>query len=100
MFTTDVQPLFDLAESFDNGYEWGIVGFPVWDGTVDGRFEAKDAKTLLRAITVDSEWILRYEVKDGTLFASLSHHDAPTGGAMTVKPLPNMFTVVSFEEGE
>lgn len=64
---------------------WKIQGFPVWNGTVDGMFDADTSKKLLSAITPNNtEWILRYEIIGETLTGVLSHHDAPTGGRITV----------------
>ena len=64
---------------------WKIEGFPVWNGTVSGIFDATDHKKLLSSITPDrTAWILRYEIIGETLTGVLSHHDAPMGGRITV----------------
>jgi hypothetical protein len=74
----------DIVESNGRGL-WEVDGLPLWNGSVSGIAEARSAEDLLRAITVRGEWILRYSVTDGELRCSLSHHDAPMGGRMTVR---------------
>lgn len=67
--------------------EWRIDGFPVWNGTRSGTFTAKTHEELLRAITPDrTEWRLSYKVESDHISCVLYHHDAPTGGRMTVRP--------------
>lgn len=83
-FERDTESLF--GSDFTTNL-WRVEGFPTWNGSVSGFVEAHNAFLLLRAITPNSEWTLRYEVKDGQLDCVLSHHDAPTGGHMTVTPV-------------
>ena len=80
MFAYDVQ---GLLESNEQGL-WHIKGFPLWHGSVDGFGEAHTARALLDLITPNTSWTLRYRVIHGRIDAVLSHHDAPTGGNMTV----------------
>ena len=78
---------FGVKEFFNDNptNAFRIEGFPVWNGTINGYFDAKTPKELLDNITPDrAEWILRYQVKGNTLECVLSHHDAPTGGFMTI----------------
>lgn len=83
MFGDDVKHLFELF-----GHDrWQIVGFPVWNGTVDGRFEASNPTELVRAMTVRSEWSMTYRVYDDRVEYSLSHHDAPTGSLTILTPI-------------
>lgn len=64
-----------------------ITGFPVWNGTVDGYFSARNADELLNNITPDrTEWRLEVTVHANHLTGRLYHHDAPTGGIITVTP--------------
>jgi len=71
----------------DNEQGFTITGFPVWNGTRDGYFLARNAEELLRNITPDrTEWTLRLTVHPTHLTGVLSHHDAPTGGVITVTP--------------
>ena len=79
---------FDTEHLFvEHSQGFRITGFPVWNGTIDGTFSARTPEELLRAITPDrTEWLLRYTVEGDTLQCVLSHHDAPTGGRMTVTP--------------
>lgn len=79
---------FGVKELFDSpnytGW-WKIEGFPVWNGTITGLFQADTAEKLLDSITPDrTEWILRYEITSDRITGTLSHHDAPTGGQITV----------------
>ena len=72
----------------DNEQGFTITGFPVWNGTRDGYFLARNAEELLRNITPDrTAWTLRLTVYPTHLTGVLSHHDAPTGGLITVTPL-------------
>ena len=65
-----------------------IEGFPVWNGALRGVVVAHTAEQLLRAITPDrTEWQLEITGNLHHLTAKLSHHDAPTGGLMTVTPM-------------
>lgn len=76
----------------ENSQGFRITGFPVWNGTVDGYFSARNAKELLDSITPDStEWRLEVTVHADHLTGRLYHHDAPMGGVITVTP---------FSEGE
>ena len=79
MFANDVAP-------FIEGCETGlfrIENFPVWDGTVNGYFDAGTTHMFLQAVTVRGDWTLRYEVSPTSFSAYLSHHDA--SGTITVK---------------
>lgn len=82
-FENDLEPLFSKLET----NLWEVNGFPTWHGSMSGVLEAHNAFLLLGMITPNSEWTLRYEVKDDYLDCVLSHHDAPTGGHMTVRPI-------------
>jgi hypothetical protein len=72
---------------------WRISNIRLWDGDISGIAEAKIAPELLKAMTVNSEWIIRGEVFDDRIEYSLSHHDAPMGSN-------SMVTIVSEEEAE
>ena len=80
MFSYDVA---DLMEKNESGI-WRVEGLPLWNGSVDGYGEAFTAEELLRMITVNSSWILRYSIDNDEIHAVLSHHDVPTGGKMTI----------------
>lgn len=69
---------------------WQIEGFPVWDGTRSGVIDAKDEMDLLYGMTPRAtEWTLRgfVDARKGEIRAMLSHHDCPTGGWMTIRPM-------------
>jgi hypothetical protein len=80
---------FDTEHLFvEHNQGFRITGFPVWNGSIDGTFSARTPEELLRAITPDrTEWRLTYKVESESLKCVLYHHDAPTGGSMTVTPL-------------
>lgn len=82
-FEEDTKLLFDKLET----NLWEVTGFPTWSGPISGVVEAHNAFLLLGVITPNTEWTLQYEVKDELLECVLSHHDAPTGGRMTVRPI-------------
>ncbi len=64
-----------------------VSGIRLWNREVGGVFQARTVSEFVRAITVDSEWILRYRVFSDRVEFSLSHHDAPTGSASLVVPV-------------
>lgn len=63
---------------------WEIEGLPLWNRQISGSFRARLVGELLQAITVGSEWILRYRLEGKTLHLNISHHDVPMGGSYTV----------------
>jgi len=74
----------------DDEGQFIVEKFPLWHGTVDGTVCAFVPEDLLEGITVRSDWRLNWEIvqpnegDDYLLIATLYHHDAPTGGTMTV----------------
>ena len=71
----------------ENSQGFRITGFPVWNGTIDGYFSARNASELLNAITPDrTEWRLEVTVHADHLTGRLYHHDAPMGGNIVVTP--------------
>ena len=71
----------------ENSQGFRITGFPVWNGTVDGYFSARNASELLNAITpARTDWRLDGSVFADRIEARLYHHDAPTGGNIVVTP--------------
>lgn len=82
-----VQDFANITEHLftENNQGFRIADFPVWNGTVDGYFSARNAEELLRAITPDrTAWTLRLTVHADHLTGVLSHHDAT--GVITVTP--------------
>jgi hypothetical protein len=68
--------------------EWfRVEAIRLWSGDFDAIFRADNVADFVRGITVNSEWILRYQVFADRVEFSLSHHDAPTGSASVVRPL-------------
>ena len=63
---------------------WEVSGLPLWNRSVSGLFEAETPEMLLRGITVNSDWTLRFKVIANTMRCWLAHHDAPTGGHYSV----------------
>ena len=82
-----VQDFANITEHLftENNQGFRITGFPVWNGTIDGYFSARNASELLDNITPDrTEWRLEVTVHADHLTGRLYHHDAPTGGTITV----------------
>ena len=79
-FTNCVNEFLDIAGTT----EFRIEGFPLWYGTIDGVFEARNAGEFLEAVTVRGDWTLRWEVTPQAFTAVLSHHDG--SGRITVTP--------------
>ena len=82
MFNENTKHLLDIT----NGVFF-IDGLPLWDRNVAATFTVENTEELLRAITINGEWYLRYSVENDTLHCRLSHHDVPTGRSFTVKPV-------------
>ncbi len=85
-----VEDFENVTESLRNNNltdYWKVENLRLWNGEVSGHFEAKNVKDLLRGMTVNSEWIMRYEVFADRIEYSLSHHDSPTGSASVLRPV-------------
>jgi hypothetical protein len=67
---------------------WSIENVRLWHGHVSGYGQANNARDLLDLMTVRSEWQMEYRVFPDRIEYSLSHHDAPTGSASTIRPMP------------
>lgn len=82
-----------FRESNETGW-WKVSNLRLWNGDASGYFYAKPDNVLeiLRGMTVNSAWILRYTPYDDRIEYSLSHHDA-MGSATTI-------TAISDEERE
>ncbi len=70
LFEIDTQDLRDISDT------WVVEGLPLWNRTIRGSFTIKNAADLLRGITVNSDWTLRYKVTPTHIWCYLSHHDA------------------------
>lgn len=81
-----VEPLFD-GDTIDGKHPFTIEGIRLWNRTIGGDVLVKDARELVRAMSVDSDYTLRWEFDDETnsLGANLSHHDGT--GWVTVSPM-------------
>jgi hypothetical protein len=66
---------------------WKVENLRLWNGEVSGHFQAKTVADLLRGMTVNSEWTMRYEVFADRIEYSLSHHDSPMGSASVLRPV-------------
>lgn len=90
IFAMTAEALIDHNKELHEGDTWWrIEGFPLWDGARNGIFHADTPMGLLEAITVRSEWDLRYSLDPETMVLTchLAHHDA--SGTFTVKATPN-----------
>ena len=76
-----VEHLLAMSDTFR------VDGLRLWDGEHSGVFHARTVADFVRGITVNSAWVLRYEVFSDRMNYSLSHHDAPCGSATTVRPI-------------
>lgn len=81
----------NLRESNETGW-WHVKDLNLWNRSVSGYFHADKVVEILRGMTVNSGWILRYNVHEDHVAYSLSHHDS-IGGASELWP-------VSDEEAE
>ena len=75
-----------LRDNNLNDY-WKVENLRLWNGEVSGHFQAKTVTDLLRGMTVNSEWTMRYEVFTDRIEYSLSHHDAPMGSKSVLRPV-------------
>ena len=76
----------ELRDSNETGW-WKVERLRLWNGEVGGLFPADKVEDLLRGMTVNSEWIMTYEVFSDRIEYSLSHHDSPMGSASVVRPV-------------
>jgi hypothetical protein len=85
-----VEDFANVTESLrDNNLTdyWKVENLRLWNGEVSGHFQAKTVTDLLRGMTVNSEWTMRYEVFTDRIEYSLSHHDAPMGSTSVLRPV-------------
>lgn len=64
---------------------WKVENIRLWNGDISGHFKAQAVTDLLRGMTVNSEWTMRYEAYADRIEYSLSHHDAPTGSVSVLR---------------
>lgn len=85
-FEQVVAPLFN-RDAVGDKYPFTIDGIRLWNRTIGGVALVKDARELVRAMSVDSDYTLEWEFDDETnnLGARLSHHDGT--GWVTVSPM-------------
>jgi hypothetical protein len=88
-FSIATMQLFE-RDSYGDKFPFRVDGLPWWNRSLSGVVEVRDSNELLRAITVDSEWRLRYAYENGELHCVLSHHDVPMGRSYTVTPIDSL----------
>jgi hypothetical protein len=88
-FSIATMQLFE-RDSYGDKFPFRVDGLPLWNRSLSGVVEVRDSNELLRAITVDSEWRLRYAYENGELHCVLSHHDVPMGRSYTVTPIDSL----------
>jgi hypothetical protein len=78
---------YAVKEFFDSNptFYFQIGGLKLWNREVSGIAKCETPLQLLNAMTVNSEWIMRYTVHENAIEYSLSHHDAPMGSASWVR---------------
>ena len=64
---------------------WRVENLQLWNRQVSGTFYAKTVADIIRGMTVNSEWTVRYTVFSDRIEYSLSHHDAPMGSNSTLR---------------
>ena len=75
----------DLRNANPDGW-WAVDDLQLWNRTVSGYFQATNVADIIRGMTVNSSWIMRYRVYADRVEYSLSHHDA-MGSASTLRPM-------------
>ena len=75
----------ELRNSNPSG-EGQVDDLRLWHGNVSGYFHATNVVDIIRGMTVNSSWIMRYRVYADRVEYSLSHHDAPMGSASVLRP--------------
>ena len=83
-FANCIEHLWDLSPA----HVWRVEGIQLWNRTSGGIVVAHTPLDLIRAMSVDSSWIMRWRVYADRVEYSLSHHDAPMGSASKLTPLP------------
>ena len=76
----------DLRNSNPDGW-WAVEDIRLWNGNVSGYFQATNVADIIRGMTVNSSWIMRYRVYADRVEYSLSHHDAPMGSGSVLRPM-------------
>jgi len=82
-----------LSQLVDCGWgrphDWAIQGLPLWAGDVDGIARVTTPADLLRAVTVNGDYRLQWELghDDRVLSLTLWHHDVPMGRSFTARPV-------------
>jgi hypothetical protein len=64
---------------------WRVENLQLWNRQASGMFHAKTVADIIRGMTVNSEWTMRYTVFSDRIEYSLSHHDAPMGSNSTLR---------------
>lgn len=73
---------------------WRVQGLPLWAGDVSGTVEVTTPADLLRAVTVNGDYRLDWQVEEDAgselryLWLTLYHHDVPTGRSFRADLLP------------
>lgn len=80
----------NVTEELRNSNEtnwWKVEDLRLWNGQVSGYFHAKydSIADILRGMTVNSQWTMRYAVFSDRIEFNLAHHDAPLGSASTLR---------------
>lgn len=75
----------ELRNANPSGH-WQVDDIRLWNGNVSGYFQATNVEDIIRGMTVNSSWIMRYRVYADRVEYSLSHHDAPMGSASVLRP--------------
>jgi len=82
MFAGDTEA---LRKANTTGW-WHVKDLNLWNREVSGYFHADKVADILRGMTVNSAWIMRYTVHGDHIAYSLSHHDS-IGGSSALYPV-------------
>jgi len=85
-----IEDFSNCTEELRNANEtswWHVEGIQLWNRTTGGYFYADNVNEIIRGMSVNSEWMLRWSVYEDRIEYSLSHHDAPTGSASVLRPV-------------
>lgn len=75
----------ELRNANETGW-WRVDDLRLWNREVSGFFRADRVEEIIRGMSVNSSWVMRYEVFSDRIKYSLSHHDA-MGSASTLRPV-------------
>lgn len=89
-FRDSIAHLISANETWD----WRVQNLKLWNREVSGYFGARTVLDIIRGMTVNGDWTMRWATYEDRVEYSLSHHDAPTGSVSA------LYTVTEAEREE